>query len=234
MNDKSDPLEYLKRTVKELPNAVRQAGNFQAYHDLVAEVNNKQAQINLIAHLAQAIVEISKSITPEEKARLRFHLDDLQRTANIMATATSVEQAREAAFHVRELPKTSTPFRQDIQNAWIRQLDSRFAGAERLGRALSAIASLAGAGAEISEAVRKLDALRGRLPDSAVMQEVQEAEAKISTAKDRLNSAGLGEKETAFLLKVSDGEATMADVTTGVRAWIARHGLEHQLRILLR
>jgi len=230
----NDALEYLKLHVKDLPDAVKQAGRFHAYQELVTEVRNKQAQIESIAQLAQAVVEISKAITPDEQIRLKLHLEALQRTANMMAAVASEEQAREAAFHVKELAKTITLFREDIQGVWRVQLDTRFAGAARLGRALTSIASLAASGAEILQAVRTLDAIRGRQPDSGVMQEVQEIEAKISTAKEKLRTAGVGDEETAFLLKVSDGQATMADVTTAIRAWLAKHGLEHQLRISLR
>lgn len=224
-----EQIAKLRASIAELESLRSQAGRADGYRKRAEALAKPARRLRTLAATARLMRQrrLSVRIQAPSLPHIRRELAALQ--AQFAQDPDSIlkgDNQRQYAFW-KPLAALPDQVEEQLKRVWVQWIRATLPGGQdELLQVLERFPAFAGAVREIRTCARQAELLAQQLPaEEADFDAVLALARRMRQAWDQLAAADLSDEVKRFLLKASEGKATLADLTSPVLAWIQGHHL---------
>ena len=174
---------------------------------------------------------LNTALAAEQRQLLVISVDSIMRNDIVASLRAILEQVHEGYLEttsVQGITNNFTALKRQIDSRWIASVSG---STEQVVTLLKTFRQFMANESEATSVIQTLEEWIRNLPPSP--EEVATFSSQLKRGYDLGQKIGADNDIQEFIQKVLDKQATLADVTDKVQAWIVEHGLETRMRVQL-
>jgi hypothetical protein len=227
-------LETLEQLLPQAE-AVRKGAQFKAAAEVARKaVDDARALPDRLDRVVAALATVAEFPSCPREELTRALRDGVLDAAARVRAADGPDTLRAIAPELRRMATELETVEKGILRSWQAEVEREFAPLKGLGEVLASMPETASAGRQLETWANRALALRGNaVPSAKDLKARATAVAELPERLAALEQLGIDAEVRNFLERAAAQKATLACVTEGVLAWLAKSGAAHRFSVRL-
>jgi HAMP domain-containing protein len=219
-----DPLSALEQALNsgDFQRAVQAEQFGDALGQAVGTLRERAESLATLEQLVGWVSLVAKKLTPAEVVEVRTALDALEATAgNLSRGNPTREELQLIRLEMQTVSMHVEQVKGRLRAAWSFRVREEFEPSAKLAKALQRLPGQAQLAQRMAQTAQAGLALEQRFPAQTAREEFERRRAERQAQERELVGVGTDADRVRFLIRVTDGRATLADLTPDLQKWLA-------------
>jgi hypothetical protein len=219
-----DPLSALEQALNsgDFQRAVQAEQFGDALSQAVGALAEKAESLATLEQLAGWVSLVVKKLRPPEVAEVRTALDALEATAGNLARENPTREALQLLrLEIHTVSMHVDQVKGRLQSAWNLRIREEFEPSAKLAKALQRLPGQEEVARRMAQTAQAGLALEQSFPAQTAREEFERRRAERQAQERELAGVGTDADRVRFLIRVTEGRATLADLTPDLQKWLA-------------